>query len=137
MQQTQNDFSFTASNPVLERLHREADGIQAYMNKRTNLEDPVSLTYRLSDLDVYFARLTEMAIQAKVMKENAQNTFLLENEDKLNKLTATASNRLINAHLAEYKTAYDRLDSMCHLCEHLSRDLVTQISFIKQQMSLN
>ena len=137
MEQNQNNFSFQATNPVLEGLHREADGIQRYLNNRANLQDPVSLTYRLSDLDVYFARLTEMAIQAKVMKENAQNAFLLENEDKLNKMTATASNRLINAHLAEYKTAYDRLDGMCHLCEHLSRDLVTQISFIKQQMSLN
>ncbi len=137
MEQSQNNFSFQATNPILERLHREADSIQHYLNNRANLQDPASLTYRLSDLDVYFARLTEMAIQAKVMKENAQNTFLLENEDKLNKMTATASNRLINAHLAEYKTAYDRLDSMCHLCEHLSRDLVTQISFIKQQMSLN
>ena len=137
MEQNQNNFSFQATNPVLEGLHREADGIQRYLNNRANLQDPVSLTYRLSDLDVYFARLTEMAIQAKVMKENAQNAFLLENEDKLNKMTATASNRLINAHLAEYKTAYDRLDGMCHLCEHLSRDLVTQISFVKQQMSLN
>ena len=137
MEQAQNNFSFQATTPILERLHREADNIQLYLNNRANLQDPASLTYRLSDLDVYFARLTEMAIQAKVMKENAQNTFLLENEDKLNKMTATASNRLINAHLAEYKTAYDRLDSMCHLCEHLSRDLVTQISFVKQQMSLN
>jgi len=129
------EYRFTATNPVIESMHREADKVQDFMNQASNLQDPASLTYRLADMDVYFARLTDMYIQAKAMKENAQNSFLIENEDRLNKMTATASTRLINAHLSEYKSLYDRLDSMCHLCEHLSRTLVTQISYIKQQMN--
>lgn len=130
----QQEYRFTATNPLIEAMHREADKMQVYMGIPANLQDPASLTYRLADLDVYFARLTDMFIQAKAMKESAQNTFLIDNEDRLNKMTATASTRLINAHLSEYKTLYDRLDNMCHLCEHLSRTLVTQISYIKEQM---
>lgn len=121
-------------NPVLAGLNKEADGIQLFLNQGANLEDPASLTVRLNGLDVYLARLGDMLIQAKTMKELAQNQYIGENEDRLNKLTATVSNRQINTYLFEYKMTYDRLDTMYRLCEHLSRDLVTQISYIKKQM---
>lgn len=126
--------AFKVENPSLQALHAEADEIQAYMDKPAYLEDPASLTYRLNDLDTYMARLTDMMIRAKAMKERAKNKYLAENEDKLNKLTATVSNRLIDAHLFEYNMTYNRLDSIYHTLEHLTRDLVTQISYIKQQM---
>ena len=127
---------FAVENPVLRPLHQEADQIQAFLNLPANLQDPASLTYRLKDLDVYLARLSEMMIRAKALKEMAQNRYVTENGEELNKLSATVSNRQINAFLYEYKITYERLDAMCHLCEHLSRDLVTQISYIKQQMAL-
>lgn len=127
---------FATQNPFLAAMHREADGIQAFMDKPIVLEDPASLTYRLKDLDVYMARLSDMMIRAKALKEREQNKYIAENEDKLNKLTATVSNRMINAHLFEYAAAYSRLDAMYHTIEHLSRDLVTQISYIKQQMAM-
>ena len=122
------------NNPVLASLHKEADGIQAYLKLPANIQDPASMTYRLKDLDVYLARLSEMLIQAKIMKEKAQNQYLTENEDTIDKLSATVSNRRINSYLFEYKMTCDRLDTMHHLCEHLSKDLVTQISYIKEQI---
>lgn len=125
---------FDVQNPVLKHMHREADTIQDYMGRPAALQDPASLTYRLADLDVYMARLGDMMIRAKALKERAQNRYVAENEDKLNKLTATVSNRMIAAHLEEYTTTYTRLDAMYHTIEHLTRDLVTQISYIKQQM---
>ena len=127
---------FATQNPFLASMHREADAIQAYMSIPITLEDPASLTYRLKDIDVYMARLSDMMIRAKALKEREQNKYIAENEDKLNKLTATVSNRMINAHLFEYAAAYSRLDAMYHTIEHLSRDLVTQISYIKQQMAM-
>ena len=127
---------FATQNPFLASMHREADAIQAYMSIPITLEDPASLTYLLKDIDVYMARLSDMMIRAKALKEREQNKYIAENEDKLNKLTATVSNRMINAHLFEYAAAYSRLDAMYHTIEHLSRDLVTQISYIKQQMAM-
>lgn len=126
---------FQTDNPVLAAMHREADGIQAFMDVPINLQDPASLTYRLKDIDVYMARLTDMMIRAKTMREREKNKFISDNEDKINKLTATVSNRMIESHLYEYTVAYNRLDAMYHTIEHLSRDLVTQISYIKQQMA--
>ncbi len=126
---------FQTNIPVLAAMHREADGIQSYMDIPIDLQDPASLTERLKYIDVYMARLTDLMIRAKAIKEREKNKFISDNEDKINKLTATVSNRMIDAHLYEYAVAYTRLDAMYHTLEHLSRDLVTQISYIKQQMS--
>lgn len=125
----------TIENPVLAAINKEADRIQSFLNIPANLQDPASLTFRLNDLDVYLSRLSEMLIQTKALKERAQNKYIEENEDSLNKQTATVSNRRINAYMYEYKITNERIDNMYRLCEHLSRDLVTQISYIKQQMS--
>lgn len=126
--------AFNAENPFIAGLHREADTIQSFMDIPANLQDPASLTYRLRDLDAYMSRLTDMMIRSKAMKERAKNNFITENEERINKMTATVSNRLIDAQLLEYTTLYNRLDSMYHTIEHLTRDLVTQISYIKKQI---
>lgn len=125
---------FRTDNPILAGLNREADGIQEYMSRRADLQDPVSLTYRLGDLDVYMARLGDMMIRSKAMREKAKFAFIIDNEGRLNKMSATVSNRTIDAYLQEYTATYNRLDAMYHTIEHLTRDLVTQISYIKKQM---
>jgi len=128
------DESLGITNPVLQKLHTEADSIQLYLKEPANLQDPTSLTIRLNALDTYLARLGEILVFTKALKERAQNNYLADNENRLNKLTATASNRQINAFLYEYKVTCDRFDTLYSLCQHLSRDLVTQISYIKKQM---
>lgn len=124
---------FTSQNPLLQQLHTEADTIQKYMNELANLQDPTSLTVRLSNLDAYMARVGEMMVMAKAYRSTAKTKFVNERED-LNKLTATVSNRIIDAHMQDYNILYDRLDTMYETIRHLTRDLVTQISYIKEQM---
>ena len=102
---------FQTNIPVLAAMHREADGIQSYMDIPIDLQDPASLTERLKYIDVYMARLTDLMIRAKAIKEREKNKFISDNEDKINKLTATVSNRMIDAHLYEYAVAYTRLDA--------------------------
>ena len=122
-------------NPSLRVLHDEADTIQRKMEESARLDDPASLTVRLNMLDAYMARMTDMMVRAKAMKDRANYRYLSENEDKLAKMTATVSNRLIDTHLFEYTMTYNRLDTMYHTMEHQTRDLVTQISYIKQQIN--
>lgn len=128
---------YYSENPVIAKMHAEAQAIQGYMDLPLTLEDPASLTYRLKDLDVYMARLSDMMIRAKTMREQAKYSYIARNESELSKLAATISNRRIDAYLYEYNALYGRLDAMYHTMEHLTRDLVTQISYIKQQMSYN
>lgn len=126
--------AYSSDNPHIEALHREADTIQNYMGTGMNLQDPTSLTYRLADLDTYMARLGDMLIRSKAMKERAKLNYIAENEDYLNKLSATVSNRKIDIFLQDYSILYNRLDTIYTTIEHLTRDLVTQISYIKKQM---
>lgn len=128
------DYIFYSENPSIAAMHAEADQIQAVMQQPANLQDPASLTYRLNELDTWMARLTDMLVSAKAMKEKAGNEFWNQNETELTKLTATIQNRKINAFLYEHTVLYNRLDTMYGTMEHLTRDLVTQISYIKKQM---
>lgn len=128
-----NDI-YRSENPCIARLHQEADSIQAYMDIPATIEDPAALTYRLKDLDVYMARLSDMMIRSKTMKERAKYAYIADNEDLLNKLSATVSNRKIDVFLQDYTALYNRLDAMYTTMTHLTRDLVTQISYIKKQM---
>lgn len=134
MEQNEITSAFSSANESIARLHREADAIQTCMDQPAPLEDPAALTYRLKDLDVYMARLSDMMVRARAMRDRAKYAFITENENQLNKLTATVSNRKIEIHLHDYAVLYNRLDTMYGTVEHLTRDLVTQISYIKKQM---
>lgn len=134
MQHNESEAVFASSNPHIETLHREADNIQRCMEIPASLTDPAALTYRLNELDTFMARLGDMVIRAKAMKDRAKSTFVFQNGDELNKLSATVSNRKIDAFLQDYSILYNRLDTMYGTIEHLTRDLVTQISYIKKQM---
>lgn len=129
-----SETPFQTSSPALASMHREADAIQTYLNQPENLDDPVSLTYRLRDLSAYLARLSDMMVRAKTLRDREKFRYIEQNEDVLSKLTATISNRQIDAHLFEYNAAYNRLETMYHTTEVLGRNLVTQISYIKKQM---
>lgn len=127
---------FSSSDERIERMHREADGIQELMDRPATLEDPAALTYRLRDLDAQMSRLSDMMVRAKAMRDRMKNRFIAENESRLSKMTATASNRIIDAQLYDLTILYARLEAMYHVMERLTRDLVTQISYIKQQINL-
>ena len=128
------DGAFSTDNPVLASMHREADGIQAFLNIPLNMGDPAAMTYRLRDLDVYLARLSDMMIRAKTLRDATKYSYIQENEDRLNKLSATISNRQIDSYLLPFSATYNRIETMYHTTEILSRNLVTQISYIKKQM---
>lgn len=131
---TENTVQNSIHEAILNSMHHEADNVQAFLNQPVNLDDPVSLTLRLAGLDGYFARLSDLVARAKTLRDVARATYIQENEDRLNKLSATVSNRQIDAYLLPYAAAYNRLETMYHTTEVLSRNLVTQISYLKKQM---
>lgn len=127
---------FDMLNPTLAAYHKEADRITEFLKVEANLTDPAALTYRLNDMDVWMARLTDMQIRAKAMKEYARTILLKTNGETLAKMTATNSNRIVTTYLYEFTITVDRLDTLYQTLSTMSRNLVTQISFIKQQMQL-
>lgn len=123
-------------NPTLQMMHREADNIQRFMDQRADLMDPCALTERLKEMDAYMARLTDMQIKAKSMKKYAETSFNRSNGEALSKMSATNSNRIINAYIFEFAITYDRMEAMYKALSSMSDHLVTQISYIKTQMNM-
>lgn len=130
------DGRFVIANPTLAEYHREADRITEFLKVEANLMDPAALTYRLNEMDVWMARLTDMHIRAKAMKEYAKIMLLKTNEEALAKMTATNSNRIVATYLYEFTVTVDRLETLYQTLSTMSRNLVTQISYIKQQMQM-
>lgn len=128
---------FSIADPYLRRFHNEADRIQAVIEVPIDLDNPSTLTERLRVLDVYLARLGDMRVRAKTLREVARNRYMEKNADDLAKMTATVSNRVISAYLTEYTMTSERLDTMYDTVSKLAKDLVTQISFIKAQMQID
>lgn len=128
---------FSIADPYLRRFHNEADRMQAVIEVPIDLDNPSTLTERLRVLDVYLARLGDMRVRAKTLREVARNRYMEKNADDLAKMTATVSNRVISAYLTEYTMTSERLDTMYDTVSKLAKDLVTQISFIKAQMQID
>lgn len=131
------DGNFNIKNPTLRAYHSEADTITEFLKLEANLMDPPALTYRLNDMDAWLARLTDMQIRAKAMREYAKSLFLQQNEEALSKMTATNSNRILTTYLYEFTVTVERLDTLYNTLTTMSRNLVTQISFVKQQMQMH
>ena len=128
------DGQYVISNPTLMSMHKEADGIQSYLEQDVDINDTNMLPYRLARLDSYMHRMSDMLSRAKAMKEYAKMTYMAQNEKALNKMTATNSNRIINAALHEFIITADRMDALHTSLTHACRNISIQLSWIKKTM---
>ena len=128
--------AYETSDPILVVLHGEATKIQSVIEMPVDLDNPGTLMERLNEVDVYLARLGDMHVRAKALKEMVKNRYLDEHDAELSKMSATVSKRKIDAHLFEYTIAVDRLEIMYDSISKISKSLMTRISFIKQQMGM-
>lgn len=128
------DGQYVISNPTLVSMHKEADGIQSYLEQDVDINDTNMLPYRLARLDSYMHRMSDMQSRAKTMKEYAKMTYMAQNEKALNKMTATNSNRIINAALHEFIITTDRMDALHTSLTHACRNISIQLSWIKKTM---
>lgn len=130
------DEKFLICNPTLIQMHAEANVIQSYLEQDVNLQDVAALPERLSHLDAYLHRMSDMQSRAKAMKEYAKMTYISQNEEALSKMTATNSNRVINAAIYEFSVTADRMDTMYSSLTQACKNLSIQLSWIKKTMEL-
>lgn len=126
--------SIPITNPVLISMHREADTMQAFLSSPACLEDPASMTYRLNSMDAYISRLSSMVSKARAMRDRAQTVYYEKKKDDFAKLKVTEVNRLVKNFLFEFNATVDRLETMYSAMMQIDKDLVSQISYVKQQM---
>lgn len=128
------DDRFLIRNPTLIKMHQEATAIQNFLEQDVDINDVAMLPYRLSQLDAYLHRMSDMQTRAKAMKEYAKMTYISQNEEPLSKMTATNSNRVISAALYEFTVTADRMDSMYSSLTQACKNISIQLSWIKKTM---
>lgn len=128
------DDKFIVSNPSLIAMHQEANVIQDFLEQKVNINDFATLPDRLAKLDAYLHRMSDMQSRAKAMKEYAKLTYISQNEEALSKMTATNSNRVINAALYEFIVTTERMDTMFSSLTQACKNISIQLSWIKKTM---
>ena len=128
------DDRYIVNNPTLKKMHDEADAVQEFLEQNVNMNDTNVLPDRLARLDAYLHRMSDLPARAKAMKGFAKMTYMAQNEKALTKMTATNSNRILEAALHEFTVTADRMDAIHSSLTHACRNLSIQLSWIKKTM---
>ena len=125
--------------PIVNRLkplYREAHDMQQYLGAPYSGEINVLLE-RLSTLNVYMARSGEMLAEAVFLQEEAINRAFEENKERIDCMAATVTNKYLTSCCRHENRLVKWLDRINATCKHQSDNLRTQISFVKEQLSLD
>lgn len=114
----------------------EANEIQDYIETPENLRDPGSLVARLSAINIYIARTGRLLSDARRLKDSAEEAFMTENRELMEKVNSTTFGRLLSADISEYDYLVKRIDRLNAALTHISANLRTEISWMKEEMGL-
>lgn len=114
----------------------EANAIQDYIETPENLRDPGSLVARLSAINTYIARTGRLLSDAKRLKDSAEEAFMSENKELMEKVNSTTFGRLLSADISGYDYLVKRIDRLNAALTHISANLRTEISWMKEEMGL-
>lgn len=119
----------------IEALKNEARDIQDFLEIECSGEI-AEMMDRLSRLNVYMARSGEMLSEAIEWQDRAINAAYAEHGKLILKMPASIADKFIKSNCAEQNALVKWLDRINATCKHQSDNLRTQISFAKEQLSL-
>lgn len=119
----------------MKELLEEAQQIQDFMEISVG-DDPTELTNRLSDINTYMARTGKMLADAKQFQDNAISTAYGEHSKEIMKMPATIASKFISSQCGDVNYLVNWLDRLNRTCVHQGDNIRTQLSFIKEQLSL-
>ena len=124
------------ANPYLRQLSEECSEIQEFLKQTADLTNPDSLVDRLNEATGYMARLAEMLFQVKTMKNLATRQVQEDNIEYLDKLGVMERTKVINNLILQFTAVTDQVELAYASSKDICRSLLTQISYIKQQITL-
>ena len=85
---------------------------------------------------MYVARLAEMLFQVKTMKNLATRQVQEDNIGYFEKLGVMEKTKVVNNLILEFSAVTDQVELAYASAKDICRSLLTQISYIKQQITL-
>lgn len=119
----------------MDKMISEAQAIQTYL-EITCSDDVHEMLDRLSTLNVYMARSGLMLADAMQLQDRAVRSAYAEHGKLILKMPATVATKFINSCCDQENRLVKWLDRINATCKHQSDNLRTQVSFAKEQLSL-
>lgn len=120
---------------MMDKMISEAQAIQTYL-EITCSDDVHEMLDRLSTLNVYMARSGLMLADAMQLQDRAVRSAYAEHGKLILKMPATVATKFINSCCDQENRLVKWLDRINATCKHQSDNLRTQVSFAKEQLSL-
>lgn len=123
-----------------EKLFKEAESIQAFVDSYFQADVPEACAARGSDLEIYMARTGKMLADAKYWLHEQMNTGISETlkEALKNKgWSATTINKKIEALCKNENYLVNWIERLNRTCTHQLQFMITMISKHKAEMQMN
>lgn len=117
--------------PVL----KEIEEMQSFLEITTS-DNPKELVQRLTDINVYMARSGKMLADAKALQDTITAKVYDEHKEFIGRVPATVAMKFVSAQIVTANQLVNWLDRINRTLVHAGDNIRTQISFAKQDMSL-
>ena len=117
--------------PILEEVER----MQSFLEITTS-DNPKELTERLSDINVYLARSGKLLADAKAFQDSVTANVYARHMEFVSRVPATIAQKFVSSQSVTANHLVNWLDRINRTLVHAGDNIRTQISFAKQDMSL-
>lgn len=113
----------------------EIQEMQSFLEITAN-DNPQELVQRLTDINVYMARSGKLLADAKAIQDEMTAEIYKEHDVFISRVPATIATKFISSQSVTINQIVNWLDRINRTLVHASDNIRTQISFAKQDMSL-
>lgn len=117
------------------KLYEESLQMQSFLEVTTS-DNPQELVQRLTDINVFMARSGKLLADAKLMQDKTVANIYARRGDYVTRMPATIATKFISSQSGDVNYLVNLLDRINRTTVHQGDNIRTQISFAKQDMTL-
>lgn len=130
-----NDGNCHLENCPLNSILKEIEDIQSFLEITTS-DAPRELVQRLTDINVYMARTGKLLADAKSYQDKVVANVYAAHMDYISRVPATVAIKFVSSQCATANQLVTWIERQNRTLVHQGDNIRTQISFAKQDMSL-
>lgn len=130
-----NNGNCKVENCPLWDMIEEIENMQTFLETTTS-ENPHELIERLTDINIYMARSGKLLADAKEFQDEVTANVYAKHSDFISRVPATVAMKFVSSQCVTANKLVNWLDRQNRALVHQGDNLRTQISFAKQDLSL-